>query len=57
METKEIRTDDDRLVMRAVMIPNGLWRKCCQIKKETGCPIAETVRRALEAYLEPRKSE
>ena len=47
----------DAMVRTALFVRSGQMGKLQTLSKVTGAPVAELVRRAIDAYLEQRKAE
>ena len=47
----------DTMVRTALFVRSGQMAKLQTLSKVTGAPVAELVRRAIDAYLEQRKAE
>ncbi len=47
----------DKMLRTALFVRSGQLAKLQTLSKVTGAPVAELVRRAIDAYLEQRKTE
>ena len=52
-----MKDNKDSMVRTALFVKSGQMAKLQTLSKVTGAPVAELVRRAIDAYLEQRKAE
>jgi predicted DNA-binding protein len=52
-----MKDNKDSMVRTAIFVKSGQMAKLQILSKVTGAPVAELVRRAIDVYLEQRKTE
>jgi predicted DNA-binding protein len=52
-----MKGNKDSMVRTALFVKSGQMAKLQTLSQVTGAPVAELVRRAIDAYLEQRKAE